>query len=556
MKLISPEYEILTPIDGEYILKFIEKIGRVCYKSEDSISTFSAKKFIEMILKRGHESVLEHYNISVRFICNRGFCYDDQTEVLTKDGWKLFKDTSENDLFFTMNMATKIAEYQKRISYTEEHWDNYLIYGRSSMVDFAVTPNHRMLWYHYDSRINKKWNIDKCSEIYGKRVKFQRGLFNNWDGVKIIEEYPQQSNNNFAKFMGIFITDGTLYKSKNGGGRIDLCQIKQSGRIYIKDLLDNLGWGYKESKTGFRIYNTKLYYFLRRFFPVDKKKTYSGAIPEWIRMAPADYIKSFLNGCIVGDGSIHKKNGHIVIYTANKEFAGNFQELFMKIGLCASIRIDNRIGNKRTMKNNKIIENKVVQYVVSVTKRTNNHLFNKKHWSMGKYCGKVYCVTVPNGTLYVRRNGKSFWSGNTHELVRHRHSGFSQESTRYCNYSKNKFSNELTFIAPVWYQNEVIPEYSMTTPRMAEFENALQTAEDKYMKLIQEGLAPQDARGVLTIDLKTEIIITTNLREWRHILKLRTSNAAHPSMQELMRPLLNEFKELIPVVFDDISYSE
>ena len=134
--------------------------------------------------------------------------------------------------------------------------------------------------------------------------------------------------------------------------------------------------------------------------------------------------------------------------------------------------------------------------------------------------------------------------GFTHELVRHRLAAYSQESTRYCNYNKDKFGSEITVIKP-FEINEDTKEYDL-------WKEAMQNAEKSYMAMIKNGSKPENARGVLPIDIKTEIVITTNLREWKHIFKLRTSKAAHPSMRELMIPLLKEFKEKIPVIFDKI----
>lgn len=134
--------------------------------------------------------------------------------------------------------------------------------------------------------------------------------------------------------------------------------------------------------------------------------------------------------------------------------------------------------------------------------------------------------------------------GFTHELVRHRLAAYSQESTRYCNYNKDKFGSEITVIKP-FEINENTKEYDL-------WKEAMQNAEKSYMAMIENGSKPENARGVLPIDIKTEIVITTNLREWKHIFKLRTSKAAHPSMRELMIPLLKEFKEKIPVIFDKI----
>lgn len=137
--------------------------------------------------------------------------------------------------------------------------------------------------------------------------------------------------------------------------------------------------------------------------------------------------------------------------------------------------------------------------------------------------------------------------GVSHELVRHRLASFSQESTRYCNYSKDKFGNELTFIKPEWLTNKKETDSDVRT-----FVLLLEHCEASYFKLLELGWQPQQARAILPNSLKTEIVVTANLREWRTILKQRTSTAAHPQMRELMVPLLQELKTKIPIIFDDI----
>lgn len=134
--------------------------------------------------------------------------------------------------------------------------------------------------------------------------------------------------------------------------------------------------------------------------------------------------------------------------------------------------------------------------------------------------------------------------GVSHEIVRHRIASYSQESTRYCNYSKDKFSNELTFIKPCFWE-ENSEQYQIWKAMMCEIEKS-------YLQLIKEGVEPQEARSVLPNSLKTEIIVTMNLREWRHFFQLRTSKRAHPQMREIAVPLLKEFQSRIPVIFDDI----
>ena len=141
--------------------------------------------------------------------------------------------------------------------------------------------------------------------------------------------------------------------------------------------------------------------------------------------------------------------------------------------------------------------------------------------------------------------------GVSHELVRHRLAAFAQESTRYCNYSKDKFGNELTFIRPCFFVGD--------TNKMEEWEDAMMNAEHSYMRLINDGATPQEARSVLPNSIKTEVVMSANYREWRHFFKLRAgreTGPAHPQMEEITIPLLKELKEKIPVVFDDIIIPE
>lgn len=140
--------------------------------------------------------------------------------------------------------------------------------------------------------------------------------------------------------------------------------------------------------------------------------------------------------------------------------------------------------------------------------------------------------------------------GVSHELVRHRIASFAQESTRYCNYSKDKFGNEITVILPCFFDTGMgILSNSLV---YQEWKSACECAEERYFNLLKMGATPQQARTVLPNSLKTEITITANYREWRNFFKLRTDEAAHPQMREVTIPLLKELKTLIPIIFDDI----
>lgn len=138
--------------------------------------------------------------------------------------------------------------------------------------------------------------------------------------------------------------------------------------------------------------------------------------------------------------------------------------------------------------------------------------------------------------------------GVSHELVRHRLASFSQESTRYCNYGKDKFGNEITVIdIKCGFPNISDGSYGA-------WKNACRAAETLYFVMLEEGSTPQEARSVLPNSLKTEVVMTANPREWAHVFKVRCHRDAHPQMREVMVPLAREFAEKWPALFVDIGF--
>ena len=138
--------------------------------------------------------------------------------------------------------------------------------------------------------------------------------------------------------------------------------------------------------------------------------------------------------------------------------------------------------------------------------------------------------------------------GVTHELVRHRLASYSQESTRFCDYTAGKFGGELTFIKPCFW-NEDDENFKL-------WQDTMELIEKNYSALRAGGARPEEARSILPNSLKTEIFVTMNLREWRHFLKLRTAKAAHPQMREVALKIYKILAEKLPAVFDDIKPTE
>jgi len=569
MKIIGASYEILTPINGEEILKFLELAGRTSYKSEDRITPDSARKFISAIIKSGHESVIEHVIVSVRIICDRGCCYDDQTKVLTENGWKYFKDVSANDIFYSLDDNENIVKI-KGIKKIEILYNGQMHHYKSTQIDLMVTPNHNMWVFDFDKRSNKTrtWKFIESNQMNNKRYVFNKSAKSKLNiiqpkKIKIPEifiprgfynkKYPELEfeSNAFWELIGWWVTDGSINYPKNGSGkRCIISQKKEFGRQRIKELLKSLNIDFYEEDDGYRINCPQLLRWLADNFlrSGDTRKSYYCKIPRWMFNLSSLDIENLLKGIIGGNGTKHTGGKGYQIYTGSKDFAEDLVELCLNIGLAANIYIVP--PKKRLFPGRKNTTMCREQYVVSIV-TTTKPMFDKRVACRNEiqYSGYVYCVELPQyHRLYVMRNGKPVWCGNSHELVRHRIASYTQESSRYCNYSKAKFGKEITVIKPLDWEEDSL-SYLM-------WKDACENCERSYFILLEEGVTPQLARNVLPHSLKTELFMTMNLREWRHFFKVRTPSDVHPQMREITIPMLREFQERIPVIFDDILIKE
>lgn len=537
-------------------LELIEKAGRTCYKSDAKIGPDTSEKFARMLVKRGHESVIEHAVASVRFITNRGNCYDEETEVLTREGWKYFTSLTGDEEFACLD-DNGFLQWEKSQKNICEDWQGELLHFETSSIDLLVTPDHNMWVYDYDKRSPKTriWKFLKANQLTNGRYQFKKSA--NWIGKDVAVTIPAHRREKFSfpekkinadetcdlfELLGLWITDGSYRNGKgHSGSCILISQSKPKGVKRITDLCEKLGFACSWYRNEARIDNLRLYEYVESLFG-HGAKTETAFVPSIIKESSSRQISRFLDGVILGDGNIHSKNGHVVVYTASKKFADDLQELFLKIGLSANIRFIQ--PRYRGEINGNPVKTTKPSFVVSVHgKKRSVHTLRRdcaKHFGKGvAYNGKVFCVTVPYHRLYVRRNGKAVWCGNSHELVRHRLASYSQESTRYVRYDGN-----MEFIRPVWWD-----DWSAAEQRS--WERAMQFSETEYLFLLAHGSRPEQAREVLPNSLKTEIVTTANLREWRHIFRLRCSKAAHPQIRSLMTDCLKGFHREIPVIFDE-----
>lgn len=193
-----------------------------------------------------------------------------------------------------------------------------------------------------------------------------------------------------------------------------------------------------------------------------------------------------------------------------------------------------KIGRTCYKSEDKITDTSHVQFIRGLISRGHEAMIEHEYMSV--------CFTVDRGV--------------THELVRHRIANFAQESTRYCNYSNDKFGNEISVIDiadAIQLDSKMKHMDAETIVEVLNVWNeAMLDAEKHYFKLIELGATPQIARGVLPTSTKATIWITANMREWRAIFKLRADKPAHPQMREVMLPLLYNLKNILPLFFEDI----
>ncbi|SMB96132.1 thymidylate synthase (FAD) [Thermanaeromonas toyohensis ToBE] len=191
----------------------------------------------------------------------------------------------------------------------------------------------------------------------------------------------------------------------------------------------------------------------------------------------------------------------------------------------AILRRIERVGRVCYKSEDRITEGSARQFVASLIRRGHESVLEHEKLTVRIVCDR----------------------GVSHELVRHRIASYSQESTRFCSYASERFKEEITVVAPC---------LSGGPEAYAAWHNACLAAEQAYLSLVRMGVPAEQARSVLPHSLKTEVVVTANLREWRHIFRLRADRHAHIEMRRIMVPLLLHFRRVIPIVFDDVGYDE
>jgi phage FluMu gp28-like protein len=347
-------------------------------------------------------------------------CYDKDTEILTKDKWKLIKNITKDDEIATLNPETDYIEYynpNKLISY---RYKGNMVHFKGKSIDLLVTPNHNMyIRKHYSGRTFKRFEFEKAKNLIGKHIKLKRNA--NWKGINkdfyvipAISEIPKYPANKYIRpekqvpmdlwleFLGYYLSEGNISKNRiciyqsqyyNSDKVKKMRKCLENFRPYVYSIKEHISKNERPMVT-WRIYDRQLYLHLKNF----GSNCFNKFIPKELKNSTKEKLKVLFDALYLGDGST---NGH-VYYTSSTLLRDDVMEVGLKLGKAVTCHID--IGSKG------------VTYCISISKSYEPEINHHKKYGgtteLEPYDDMVYCLEVPNHLVFTRRNGKTAWCGN------------------------------------------------------------------------------------------------------------------------------------------------
>lgn len=342
-------------------------------------------------------------------------CYDKKTEILTKNGWMLFKDLKENEEVATLNPESNKLEYQKISKKVEYDYSGEMIYFKNKRIDLMVTPNHRV-WakkitnHQKDSHQKNPFEFEDATNLLrkehvqvkaidrfdGKEEKFfilPKIKKSKYDPRPQVDKIPMDL---WLEFLGYYLSEGCFCYDKSHY-YVLVSQGKKSKHFKkIENCLNNLGYKWSYSSRSFRTSNKQLYEYLKQFGKAKDK-----FIPRELLNLSERQLKILFKALMDGDGT-YRLNQYKYT-TVSKKLADNVQELGIKLGYSVTTSLE----IKENINHNNI-------YYIRLNKGSKTSFVRKEQTSLKSYNGKVYCVTVPKyHMLCVKRNEKVVFSGNS-----------------------------------------------------------------------------------------------------------------------------------------------
>ncbi len=460
---------------------------------------------------------------------DRHGCYDAETEVLTGDGWKPWPEVTGAETFLTLSQDCRI-EWQWAERLVAKEVDGPMVRVAMAHADLLVTPDHRMLARRRRQPHREAWELLPAYELLEASHRMLMGG-GRYEG----EEWRAGYRDGFLALLGFFVGDGY-----SDGGTPTFHLRKDREVSYLREQAARAGFGVTER-------GDRYYLLADEEFRLLAKKCYAddGAkvIPREVLDHPGEYLADLLDGLMHSDGSTSTE-GKQTYATTSEVLAGQLQELAVKVGRAATVHPhrsttgDGHLGGKDRFRVT-FFRERNLQPRVGWTREARARQVTVEH-----YRGMVYCATVPNGTLYVRRNGKPMWCGNTpfehnsmtfyvqapifvfREFMRHRIASYNEESGRYRQ------------LRPVFYvpgpERKLIQQgkpgaYDFVdgTPEQHDVvveatRRACTEAYRAYLEMLDAGVAREVARGVLPVATYSSMYVTMNARSLMNFLSLRT----------------------------------
>jgi len=357
-------------------------------------------------------------------------CFDDKTEILTENGWKFFKDL-QGEKVATRNKDGFI-EFQKPTRYQSYFYDGPMVSFKGKMIDLLVTPDHRMLttYNHGKKRGLSPFKFEKARDLVNKEGHFApltalwAGLsktsfslpgldlrISNINGTEKIKRCKEVKINSkdWFRFFGLWLADGWARGSKGGqkpgykgnnkslGYTVGISTKTPAKQKIVLEILEKLPFNWRKDGGSFITNNIQLWNYLSGLGNV-----YTKRIPRHYFNYDTECLQALWEGYLLGDG--YKKGNYEMAVSVNKGLLDDFQEILFRLGKNSSIT--------KKPPGESVIEGRKVKFdggFILTVRRSN---FARLKGKISYYSGIVYDVTVPNGTIFVRRNGKCVWTGN------------------------------------------------------------------------------------------------------------------------------------------------
>jgi len=339
-------------------------------------------------------------------------CYSSDTEILTNNGWKRFDKLTEKDKVAVYNPRWNFLQFQKPKKIYWMKYSGKMISFKNRDIDLLVTPNHRML-------LQRRKGKNRLEVVEAGRYKGERYILQaaNWNGGRKRKYFnlPGYKKHfrfksikidirTWARFLGLYLSEGYVSIDKRNSGRVYICQSKKSKHFKaMKKIIGKLPFKFSIEKNGFRINSIQLATYLKKFGNSNEKY-----VPSYIKNADKETILEFLKAFCMGDGDIH--HGKMRFSTSSKKLSDDLQEMIIKTGHSGVITVDRRTTMVNPLNKKLYPANPIYSIEIKPKKKT---CIRKNHVKTVDYDGYVGCVTVSTGFVLVRRNGRVAISGNT-----------------------------------------------------------------------------------------------------------------------------------------------